>query len=297
MQWQIDTEISPNISRTSEGYLALRGVPVARTGTQLYAEHEVPGVRGNGSGMVSITRNASEVFAPASVASYVGKPVTLGHPYEAVTRDNWQHHAVGYVADPRRDGDLLRADLLVTRGDAIDAVLSGTRGISVGYDAVYHQQGPGQASQHGITCNHVAIVEEGRCGPRCTIGDQKMPDPLDKALNSHWANIETDDPDSKIGGQLVMRLPPPLSAYYLASDTDGNPALFKLPLPPLDPGTGSMGGDVPGRIAYGNLRGIARDHAFYAGVQRAANVARERDRTRDGAALKTINARHREFWK
>jgi hypothetical protein len=156
MQWQTDTEVSPNIARTSEGYLALRGVPVARTGLQVYGEHEVPGLRGDASGMVRITRSPAEVFAPQSVASYTGKPVTLGHPFEPVTRDNWQHYAVGYVTDPRRDGDLLRADLLLTRGDAIDAVLSGTRGVSVGYDASYRQQAPGRASQHDITCNHVA---------------------------------------------------------------------------------------------------------------------------------------------
>jgi hypothetical protein len=61
MQRQTDAEISPNIACTSEGYLARRGVPVARTGTQIYGEHEVPGLRSDGNGMVSIvfSQNAS----------------------------------------------------------------------------------------------------------------------------------------------------------------------------------------------------------------------------------------------
>jgi hypothetical protein len=310
MQWQTDAEISPNIARTAEGYLALRSVPVARTGSQVYAEHEVPGVRGDARGMVLVQRDAAEVFAPASVASYIGKPVTLGHPYEPVTRDNWQRYAMGYVTDPRRDGDLLRADLLLTRGDAIDAVLAGTRGVSVGYDASYRQQAPGYATQHGIVANHIAIVPDPRCGAACTIQDSAsrtkgkamritrdlinnpQGDPYDRALNSHWANIETDDPQGGVGGELVMRLPGALSSYYLASDRDGNPALFRYPLPPFDPGQGSMG-RVPGDP---RLPATTRDRSFYGGLQQWSNGQRERGRAAQGAQLKSVNQRNREAW-
>jgi hypothetical protein len=51
------------------------------------------------------------------------------------------------------------------------------REVSAGYDAAYEQLGPGRARQYEIVGNHTALVERGRCGPACAIGDKEM-DPM-----------------------------------------------------------------------------------------------------------------------
>jgi len=162
---------------TPEGFLLCKDVPIARTGVMLYADGEVP-VDADKDGLARVERNPEEVFAPATIASFEGKPVTDDHPDEGVNPDNWKQLAVGTVQNVRRGegilDDLLLADLLITDKDAIEAVRDGKREVSCGYDADYEQVAPGRGSQHNILGNHVALVERGRCGPRCAIGDQAM---------------------------------------------------------------------------------------------------------------------------
>jgi hypothetical protein len=162
---------------TDEGYLVCRDVPIARTGTQIYFEHEVPPLQGDSGGRVHVSRDASEVFRPQSVATFEGKPICDDHPMEPVGPANWNDLSVGYVSNPRRgaepDDDLLFADLIFTSQRGIDAVKSGKRAISVGYNAFYEQTAPGLGRQKDIHCNHIALVDEGRCGARCSIMDGK----------------------------------------------------------------------------------------------------------------------------
>lgn len=169
--------IGPTRDTTPEGYLLCRDVPIARTGTMDYAPGEVPIDPGIGL-LIRIERRAEEVFRQNTIDSFAGKPVCDDHPPEDVTPANWRNYAVGVVQNPRRgDGafeDCLVADLLITDADAIEAVLSGKREVSCGYDAEYYQIEPGRGEQRNIVGNHVALVDRGRCGPRCSIGDSKM---------------------------------------------------------------------------------------------------------------------------
>jgi hypothetical protein len=170
------SDISENRSLTPEGFLLCRNVPIARTGTQLYGADEVP-IEGDGIGLVKVDREESEVFRPETIASFAGKPVTLGHPPMGVTPDNWKEHAVGVVQNPHRgtgiDDDLLYGDLLITDKTAIEAIEDGTVEVSCGYDAEYEQSVPGRGRQFNIIGNHVALVDNGRCGPRCAIQDRR----------------------------------------------------------------------------------------------------------------------------
>jgi hypothetical protein len=160
---------------TDEGYLICRDVPIARTGNQVYFEHEVPPLQGDSGGRVHVSRDASEVFKPGSIATFEGKPVCDDHPMEPVGPANWNELSIGYVSNPRRgegtNDDLLFADLIFTSQRGIDAVQNGKRAISVGYNALYEQTAPGLGRQKDIHCNHVALVDEGRCGARCSIMD------------------------------------------------------------------------------------------------------------------------------
>ena len=52
--------------------------------------------------------------------------------------------------------------------------MDGKRELSAGYDAEYETISPGVGRQHQIVGNHVALVDRGRCGVRCAIGDSAM---------------------------------------------------------------------------------------------------------------------------
>lgn len=163
-------------STTPEGFLVCHDVPIARTGFQLYLSSEVP-LEDAGNGEVTVERLPEEVFRAETIASFEGKAVTVEHPNEFVTPDNWQQLAVGTVQNVRRgeglQDDLLIADLVITDKAAIEYVNKELPEVSAGYEATYEQQEPGRGIQRDIVGNHVALVERGRAGPRCSIQDKE----------------------------------------------------------------------------------------------------------------------------
>lgn len=174
-----DAKIGPNRYKTDEGFLLCLNVPIARAGEQEYHGSELPGIDAGPTGVIVMMREEVEVFAPATMASFEGKPLVLGaHPPEGVTPENAKILTVGSMQNIRRgqgaESDLLIADLLVTSADAIDAVMTGRmREVSCGYMCDVEQAGPGRAAQRRITGNHLAIVADGRAGSRVAIKDQK----------------------------------------------------------------------------------------------------------------------------
>lgn len=169
-------ELSPNQYETPEGFLICESVPIARIGTQEYADIELPDIKPGPDGIIVVERDPEVVFSPDTFASLIGKPVTLGHPEGEVNPDNWSVLAKGSTHNPRRgegdQSDLLIADLMITDKFAINEVRNnGLRGISVGYDANYEQIAPGRARQTTIVANHVALVRNPRCGATCSVQD------------------------------------------------------------------------------------------------------------------------------
>lgn len=162
---------------TPEGYLLCRDVPIARIGTLMYGEGEVP-VSADSTGLILIQRGEDVLFDPITIASAESKPITDDHPDDWVTPDNWKELSKGVGKDVRRgegaDSDYLLADLLVTDKDTIKAVMDGKVEISLGYDADYTEVSKGKGLQSNIRVNHIALVDKGRCGSRCSIGDSFM---------------------------------------------------------------------------------------------------------------------------
>lgn len=170
------TRFSDNIRETPEGFLVCIGVPIARTGEMIYAAEEVE-LEPDEEGKVVITRDEAEVFRLETIASFEGKPVTIGHPREFVTPENWSWLAKGILQNVRRgEGeykDSLLADVLVTDAMAINLVKAGLREVSCGYQADYDQDEDGKGKQSNIIGNHLALVEQGRAGSSYAINDHK----------------------------------------------------------------------------------------------------------------------------
>ncbi len=173
--------LSENITRREpEGYLFCLNVPVARTGTQEYLPEELGLVPGSFSlppgGMISVLRPEEEVFAPETLASFEGMPVTNDHPADGVDVENIRRVQMGHAHNIRRgsgdEADLLLADLVITDGRLIDAILKGKREISCGYTYELTEEN-GQYVQRKIRGNHIAVVNAGRAGPRVSIKDRK----------------------------------------------------------------------------------------------------------------------------
>jgi len=179
MKFYTTSKISENIHETPEGFLVCIGVPIARTGEMVYGEGETPLEVGE-DGRILINREADEVFRPETIASFEGKAVTITHPTEFVSPDNWSRLAKGVLQNVRRgegeqENDLI-ADLLITDGMAINLVKNGLREVSCGYEAEYHQTGEGRGLQTNIVGNHLALVDEGRAGSSYAINDHKGKD-------------------------------------------------------------------------------------------------------------------------
>ena len=137
---------------------------IARTGIQMYLRDGKP---------VAEYRPPEEVFASESLASFVGRPLTIDHPSFMVRSDNVRSVVVGAIlGEPWRDGQNLRARVVVHDKRAIDLIESGLKAeLSVGY-TVETIAKPGvtregvkyDAIQHNIRCNHLSIVTRGRAG-------------------------------------------------------------------------------------------------------------------------------------
>lgn len=183
--------------KTADGYL-VGDVLCARTGTQQYRASEM-GLTGDA--IVTVYRPESAVFAKDSLATYAGKPVTLGHPPVMVTADNWKEYAGGSVgSDIARDGEFVRVPTVLMDAAIIRAVEDGTREVSMGYttpvemvDGIAPDGTPYQAIQTGpIRINHLAVVPKARGGDKLRIGDSA----------SNWGASPINDTESK-GGQMA----------------------------------------------------------------------------------------------
>lgn len=175
-------KLGPKQSVTPEGFLLCVDVPIARTGFQTYTAEEMDEVEPGPGGLVMIERSDDEVFREETIASAWGKPVTIHHPPDrspewTVDPENWREFSAGVCCSPRRskeDPTLLVADLLICDSTAIEKVRSGELiEISCGYRNKVVPTAPGKGKQTNILINHIALVDQGRCGSRCSIHDRK----------------------------------------------------------------------------------------------------------------------------
>ncbi len=210
MQYFFSTKLGETRYELADGSLLCKDVPIARTGTQVYLPEEID-LEPDDSGTVTVWRTEDEVFSPETMASFEGVAVTLGHPEDEqgnivfVNPSNYAALAHGHIQNVRRGtgdkADLLIADVLVKRQEAIDAINAGSKDVSCGYDAQYKQLAPGKGKQYQITGNHLAAgIDRGRAGSRCAIGDSaptiKKEKPAMSWLKKLATAIKTKDEDA-----------------------------------------------------------------------------------------------------
>ncbi|WP_158810456.1 DUF2213 domain-containing protein [Beijerinckia sp. L45] len=175
MRFYTASKLGSKRSYTPEGFLVCLDVPIARTGEMIYAATELPELEASRDGIIRVQRDPDEVFKAQSLGSFEGKPTTNDHPPEMVNPTNFRRFAAGSTHNVRQGGgalsDLVVADLMFWDANTIKDIEDGKDEISNGYDAEYEMVSPGVYRQFGITGNHVALVDEGRCGIRCAIGD------------------------------------------------------------------------------------------------------------------------------
>lgn len=167
---------------TADGYLAVHA-KIARMGIYQYARSEIGDTEGNPNELVSVYRPEDAVFDPEAMASFAHKPITLNHPVEDVRSDNWKKYSRG-MAGGRvvRTGDFLEIPMVVNDSEAIAAIEAGKRELSAGYsatitvgDGMTPEGEPYRAIMSDIRGNHIAIVDRGRAGSQCRIGDAAWP--------------------------------------------------------------------------------------------------------------------------
>lgn len=163
-------QISPNMTRTPEGYLICRNVPINRTGDQEYAARELQ-LDGDPDRLVIVHRHPEDVFDPAAMASFEGKDITQGHPPENLTPENQAAYSKGHIENVHRVEDTTVADLFIKDPSLASDVENGVvREVSCGYLCDYVPDGDGYKQQR-IRGNHVAVVPRGRAGHDVAIKD------------------------------------------------------------------------------------------------------------------------------
>jgi len=176
MKFYAPVKLSENIHVTPEGYLLCVGVAIARTGDMIYGPNETP-LKVGADGKVIVSRDEADVFHEDTIASFEGKPLTIGHPNDFVDPSNWSLLSKGIIQNVRRgkddQKDDLIADILITDLLAIGLVKNGLREVSCGYEAEYIQTEEGRGIQKSIIGNHLALVEQGRAGAEYAINDSK----------------------------------------------------------------------------------------------------------------------------
>ena len=177
-------------AHTPEGFLVCLGIPFARTGIQEYRESEIM-QGGDPDKIVKIIRTSEEVFDPATIASFEGKPLTYRHPPQFVTPDNWNTYAKGHAQNIRRGPELsdgeqsLIGDLVITDSSLIPKIESNlVSELSAGYNTEYVPD-PHTDSvyrQTKIRGNHIAVVPNGRAGNAVKILDSEEGDVPEPAV-------------------------------------------------------------------------------------------------------------------
>jgi hypothetical protein len=165
---------------TKDGYFVAEALVARADNIQSYRAHELGLTDRDPQDVVRVFRPAEEVFSRDAMASLAHRPVTLDHPADNVSAENWKDLAVGDVGDEVvRDGEFVRVPLKIMDAKAIDSIKSDRREFSLGYSIVLDMT-PGEhdgeafdAVARDLRYNHLAAVKAARGGADLRIIDER----------------------------------------------------------------------------------------------------------------------------
>lgn len=153
---------------TDQGYLVSEGVKLARVGPMEYLGSDLGK---NPREVYDVYVEADQLFNDATIQSFNNTPMSIQHPEEMeINSKNWEELAVGHITNIRPSEDLqfLLGDAIVNSSKAITTIQDGMIEVSCGYDADIEEIN-GKLTKVNIRGNHLAIVDEGRCGSECKL--------------------------------------------------------------------------------------------------------------------------------
>jgi hypothetical protein len=178
-------KLSDNMIETPEGYLICKNAPIGRIGWMNYLAQEVPAVLNIPYGStVKVYRSPEELFSESAIASFEGKSVTNNHPANLLDINTVSVIERGHLQNVHREGEFLLADLVI-KDSGLKAEIKNNikRELSSGYICRWEMLPDGSVEQKEIVGNHVAVVKDGRAGPRASIKDAKPKNDDERSKN------------------------------------------------------------------------------------------------------------------
>ena len=164
-----------------------------------------------------------------AIVSYIkGVPVTRGHPGAKIVTD--REEVLGWAVDAEFEDDELRVVLEIANKDLIADIKSGKlKGVSPGHFSRLDDTADGEfegkhydVTQRDIFIDHIAIVEEGRCGitDGCGIGVS-----MEQRVDSTEKKQEEDEKGIMVSKDILAKLN---TALKLAEKLEDKSLMAKL---------------------------------------------------------------------
>jgi hypothetical protein len=176
-------QIAGSARITRDGYFVADALVGKANNIQEYSAAELGITDRKPSDTIRVFRPEDEVFAKDALATLAHRPITIDHPSENVTAENWRKLAVGDVGgEIARDGEFIKVPLKVMDAGAVDAIQTDHREFSLGYAATLdfvdgeYQSQPYDAVMRNFRYNHLAAVTAARGGPELRIVDERPDD-------------------------------------------------------------------------------------------------------------------------
>lgn len=202
-----------SVKEIEGGYLVATA-RVARTGVQEYLASELGDVALNAgfkpNDVVRLYRSPEEVFHEDSLRTITRLPVTVDHPGEDVTADNWSAHSVGDVGDAySKESSWVVVNPMIKDARGVQAAKTTHKEISMGYRAkiVPARDGiPADFEQKKIRYNHLALVPQGRAGREARIGDAWGAEPINdnEPTQPGTTPIKTEDAGGHMTKTVIL---------------------------------------------------------------------------------------------
>lgn len=192
------------VKETKEGYLVATS-RVARTGVQEYYAKELGDIAADRdpNSVVRVYRHPDQVFHKDSLASITRLPVTIDHPSEDVTADNWARLSVGDIGDAyATEPEWIVVNPMLKDAAAVKAARTTHPELSMGYSANIVKARDGLDADFEVSdirYNHIALVPKARAGDMARIGDGWGVTPLEDSKPGEQPTIK--------GGQMAELKP------------------------------------------------------------------------------------------